>query len=1404
MNWPIRRRERRTGKSRARLSLPVVVVSTTLTALTLGGPPAHADTTGTTQPCSSEVNTSNFAPGCLPPALLTLSGLYTASPDQASSLLDLEYQAVTNTIEDHGLSGDDGSRVLSWARPDAEAELFALIVQAIDTPAALQTPDQQNAVAWVQAVEQRQAEVAAQDAGLEYVEWAGLDPETYSSLIAANASESDLQSFLSGSPPSPYGPGGSSGYCTFQPPNPDQSEYTPPTDCSTGAGLAGTFGGPPAPSYDQFLAWGETDAAYSLQSSTNTVQEGAEIAAGLDFGAAAAGAAVAGVALGAGFASTAVGAALASAILPFAGAEVETIAEVTTITSVDSSILASELAASVGAIAGAVIFAVTNAVIEGINVANAAALPGQLAGAIVNAQTTAPDVSTLISGASGASSLFSLFVGATLPVPLDDTCDNDSSIPPGLTVISGTVTGAPPDCLNPTAIPPANSSDPQFVVQEKGGTASSTTSSITWRVPGLGTSTATARLSGNWFVIQANGSDVGQTLGIAYTDWNGNEQIAWLVGNPAAGYQFVGYNATAGASTGVDPSTCVADGTCWASPSIDYVGGDGNDYSAQVQAPAVVPNGGTVSGDNPTGSPTVGNAVEGSPVEFDATTFGPLADFNAQGVITSPVTYTWQVQAAVCNLGCLSTNGVGPAYGPPITGGIINYTFPTSGTYSVILTATDADNNQAVDTFNVDVADVPPTLRLGPGTRVPVGSPTSLAGTITQAGTGDIENVYVDWGDGSTTDSGECGLPPFPLSPDCDPGFAAVPGAIGQTNGGALALTSANNTRIAFSDSHTYATAGVYYASVTVTDQSGATVSQTVVEAVIDPAPAITSLAPQSVPTGSSATVTITGSGLVPGSTVEWNGTPLTTTYVPSLYVSPQLGPTLTAQLPATDTASAAAGLVTVVNRAPGGGTSNPEVIYVVPPQSAIAASTLATSTSASGSASASVGGSGAGTAGSLSAVANGSGTVALAQYSSDPVTTTPPTAVNAYFDVFAPASSSFGTVQVTDCDLAGGSVVYYYNDTTSQWTEVSGQTYNAGTGCVTFTLGTASTPNLTELSGTEFGVQDVLPSLRVPANQNVPYHGAVSLSVSATDTQPNALTLSSSGLPTGLSFTDNGNGTGTVTGTVTAAPGNYPVTFTASDGTVSTTSPPITITVTTAGTTLTYTGASLIANNRPATLSAVLEEKGGSPPVPDGQTVTLTLGSGSSAQSCQGQTQADGWVSCQIATVDQPLGNQPVSATFSGDTYYSASAATGQQSLVFSYLPAGGGFALGDQTVDSATPTTTLTWWGSKWSKSNSLSGGTAPASFKGFAQTFVSGPTTVTDPACGGTWTGSTGGGANLPNSVPAYMALVVPSKITQSGSTISGNVAEVVIVKTNAGYQPDPSDPGTGTVVATLCAS
>jgi hypothetical protein len=50
---------------------------------------------------------------------------------------------------------------------------------------------------------------------------------------------------------------------------------------------------------------------------------------------------------------------------------------------------------------------------------------------------------------------------------------------------------------------------------------------------------------------------------------------------------------------------------------------------------------------------------------------------------------------------------------------------------------------------------------------------------------------------------------------------------------------------------------------------------------------------------------------------------------------------------------------------------------------------------------------------------------------------------------------------------------------------------------------------------------------------------------------------------------------------------------------------------------------------------------------------------------------------------------------------------------------------------------------------------------------------------------------------------MAVAVTGAVTSSGSTISGTIRAIVIVKTNPGYGPDPSRPGTGTVVATLCS-
>ena len=54
----------------------------------------------------------------------------------------------------------------------------------------------------------------------------------------------------------------------------------------------------------------------------------------------------------------------------------------------------------------------------------------------------------------------------------------------------------------------------------------------------------------------------------------------------------------------------------------------------------------------------------------------------------------------------------------------------------------------------------------------------------------------------------------------------------------------------------------------------------------------------------------------------------------------------------------------------------------------------------------------------------------------------------------------------------------------------------------------------------------------------------------------------------------------------------------------------------------------------------------------------------------------------------------------------------------------------------------------------------------------------------------------------TLPTYMAVIVTSTVSKSGSSIGGNTASMVIVKTDDGYAPDPGHPGTGTVMGVVC--
>ncbi len=101
----------------------------------------------------------------------------------------------------------------------------------------------------------------------------------------------------------------------------------------------------------------------------------------------------------------------------------------------------------------------------------------------------------------------------------------------------------------------------------------------------------------------------------------------------------------------------------------------------------------------------------------------------------------------------------------------------------------------------------------------------------------------------------------------------------------------------------------------------------------------------------------------------------------------------------------------------------------------------------------------------------------------------------------------------------------------------------------------------------------------------------------------------------------------------------------------------------------------------------------------------------------------------------------------------------------------------------------------GAKWWKLNTLSGGVAPAAFKGFADTAA--------PACGESWTTRPGNSSEPPaGPLPVLMEAVVSTHVAKTGPTISGDTAEVVLIATEPGYAPNPGHPGTGTVVGVVC--
>jgi hypothetical protein len=161
--------------------------------------------------------------------------------------------------------------------------------------------------------------------------------------------------------------------------------------------------------------------------------------------------------------------------------------------------------------------------------------------------------------------------------------------------------------------------------------------------------------------------------------------------------------------------------------------------------------------------------------------------------------------------------------------------------------------------------------------------------------------------------------PPFTLTAN---GSGFLSGCVVQWNGTALATTIVSATKVtATVPAGDIAATGTFPVTVYCT---GLPVTAAKTFAVNNPAPVLISLSPSGVIAGgSSFTLTATGSGFLSSSVLQWNGTPLSTTYVSAN--------SLQTTIPASDLLEGSIS-ITVSNPTPGGGVSKAQTLTIYTP----------------------------------------------------------------------------------------------------------------------------------------------------------------------------------------------------------------------------------------------------------------------------------------------------------------------------------------------------------------------------------------------------------------------------------------------------------------------------------------
>ena len=188
---------------------------------------------------------------------------------------------------------------------------------------------------------------------------------------------------------------------------------------------------------------------------------------------------------------------------------------------------------------------------------------------------------------------------------------------------------------------------------------------------------------------------------------------------------------------------------------------------------------------------------------------GPDAAAAAEGATVTLAGSVTDPDDATPTIAWSATSGTGVDAGATCT--FTDASSPTSsvsctddGTWTLTLTADDGTNPPVSDSLILSVTNAAPMADAGPDQFVTIGDTVSLApATFTDAGSNDTHTATIDWGDGTV-----------------EPGVVTQGAGSGSVAG-----------------SHTYATTGLFTATVTVTDDDGGADDDTIAVLVDPPIP---------------------------------------------------------------------------------------------------------------------------------------------------------------------------------------------------------------------------------------------------------------------------------------------------------------------------------------------------------------------------------------------------------------------------------------------------------------------------------------------------------------------------------------------------------------------------------------